>query len=1010
MKLTNLKIGTQLKIAFGAILLLILIMGTIAWQMNNRLSDQITTLAEHPLKVTNAVRKLSFDIMAMRLEFRNYLLAATEKEKQQSVISSDVYEADGLDQINILFDRYLGPREDVEAVHTAFVSWVSIRKSNRNMTNVAEAFSRVESTGDIGIERDKLLQCVSKVERFAFKKAEELTANANFIKQSQNLSFIILVLLILGAVGIILVLLDRTLRQPIVDLAEINTLFREGNRKARSNYVSNSEIGHLAESFNLLAEAVEDEIALSKKSASLAETMLSKNEAHSFCSSLLKNLLELVDAQIAAIYFLNDKISDYECFESIGLSKDACKTFSSTTFEGEFGLALSTKEIQYIKQIPDDTRFLFHTAEGKFVPREIITIPVVSGNVSIAVISLVTVKYFDKSTFRLLSSIYSMLCARIEGVMTFIKLEEFTRQLEQQKITLESQKEELHILNNELARKSDTLIQANSELSEQRRELAEQANELMEQNIELEIQKKHLDESNKLKTTFLSNMSHELRTPLNSVIALSGVLNRRLTGIIPEEEHSYINVIERNGRQLLSLINEILDLSRIESGREEIALNQFNLKDLVEEVVELIRPLADTKNIRLTYLISESLPGIESDYVKCRHILQNLVSNAVKFTEKGSVKIGAETRDAEVKVTVTDTGIGIPRSYLPFIFDEFRQGDGSSSRKFGGTGLGLAIARKYAEMLGGKIEVKSQPGEGSVFTVTLPLEISSNANNAEPYLSQSGSKNQVEKNDVWLKNILIVEDSEAAVVQIRDILEQEGYNTRIAHNGAEALKEIETNVPDGMILDLMMPEIDGFEVLKRIRERDETAQLPVIILTAKYITKSELAFLKHNNVYQLIQKGDIGKEQLLATVARMIFKNGDEKKEVNEKITTRAVSGKPKILVVEDNADNMITIKALLNDKFILIEADNGNSAVEKAIAHVPDLILMDIALPGINGIEAMNKIRENDHLNSIPIIAVSASAMKGDREDFIALGFDSYISKPIDHHFFEKTIAEFLN
>ena len=201
-----------------------------------------------------------------------------------------------------------------------------------------------------------------------------------------------------------------------------------------------------------------------------------------------------------------------------------------------------------------------------------------------------------------------------------------------------------------------------------------------------------------------------------------------------------------------------------------------------------------------------------------------------------------------------------------------------------------------------------------------------------------------------------------------------------------------------------------FEVLKQIRNEEKTDHLPVTILTAKYVTKEELAFLKHNGIHQLIQKGDINKDQLLSVVARMMFPDSVM---VNNPIAKPAripVTGTPLVLVVEDNPDNMITIKALLDGKCRIIEAEDGQTGVEQAIKHQPHLILMDIALPGMNGIEALNEIRKEEKLALVPIIAVSASAMKGDREDFIALGFDDYVSKPIDNRAFQQMLAEYLN
>ncbi|MDA3823948.1 MAG: ATP-binding protein [Bacteroidales bacterium] len=204
-------------------------------------------------------------------------------------------------------------------------------------------------------------------------------------------------------------------------------------------------------------------------------------------------------------------------------------------------------------------------------------------------------------------------------------------------------------------------------------------------------------------------MSHELRTPLNSIIALSGVLNRRLEDEIPTEEYSYLEVIERNGKHLLSLINDILDISRIEAGYEEVEISEFNTNNMITEVVRMLHPQARLKNIELLHIDSELNITANTDADKCSHIMQNLISNAVKFTESGKVEITAQQSENMIVITVVDTGIGISEQHISHIFEEFHQADGSTSRRFGGTGLGLAIAKKYAHLLGGTISVKAPP-------------------------------------------------------------------------------------------------------------------------------------------------------------------------------------------------------------------------------------------------------------------------------------------------------------
>ena len=372
-------------------------------------------------------------------------------------------------------------------------------------------------------------------------------------------------------------------------------------------------------------------MSLNEKVVSLASLMLSKYEAKEFFRETLNALTQHTNSQMAAIYLLSDDQKTFEHFESIGLDDNVRQSFNALNFEGEFGTLLISHKVQHIKDIPKDTRFVFPTVSGRFIPREIITIPIISHQEVVAIISLASVNSYNHQAIQLIDSILVTLNARIEGIIAYHKMLKFSEMLEHQ----------------------------NRELESREKALSAQSVELMGQNIELEIQKRQLHEANKLKTNFLSNMSHELRTPLNSVIALSGVLNRRLARKIPDEEYGYLEIIERNGKHLLSLINDILDISRIEAGHEEINLSAFNSNDLISDVISMIQPQAQQKNIGLFFNTSGSGLTLTSDIDKCRHILLNIIGNAVKFTEKGNVEVSVLQNDLNIDISVTDTGIGI---------------------------------------------------------------------------------------------------------------------------------------------------------------------------------------------------------------------------------------------------------------------------------------------------------------------------------------------------------------
>jgi signal transduction histidine kinase/CheY-like chemotaxis protein/HAMP domain-containing protein len=1053
MRIKDLKISTQLKIGFAVLLLFVIALGVVSYVQSEKISRQTEILYNHPLKVRRAIGSLEIDILSIRVGERDLILAKNEQERQAAIQLMELSYADVIQQFNILNERYLGSRKDIDEAYKAFIIWNTAVKENSKLTlsgRLEAAEKNIISSGIVGVYKDKMLAEIKDIDNFALKKPEDLYANSKELKDLLKTQLILLVASILMLSLVIIYFMLRNIRKPLTELTDAAKRFHNGDMDSRSSYKLHNEFGALSDSFNMLAEGIQVKTDLDGKLAGLAALMLSEYDAKKFFRVTLNALATHTGSQMAAIYMLSDDKKSYEHFESTGMDDNAKQSFSAVSFEGEFGLAISSRKVQWIKNIPGDTRFVFYTASGKFIPREIITIPVLADNEVVAIISLASVNAYNNKVMQLIDRILVTLCTRVEGIMAYHRIKEIMGKLEQQ----------------------------NQELEAQKTELSSQSAELISQNTELEIQKKQLNEASRLKTNFLSNMSHELRTPLNSVIALSGVLYRRLAKQIPEEEHSFLEVIERNGRHLLELINDILDISRIESGREEIEVTKFKPDSLIAEIIGMIRPQAKHKDIELLQTGGDSELFILSDAHKLRHILQNIISNAVKFTEKGKVEVATRKTDEVIAITVSDTGIGIAEEHIAHIFDEFRQADSSTSRRFGGTGLGLAIARKYANLLGGEITVESIPGKGSEFTLVLPLRyaaenrvIEEGGEKAQRHRdaeAQSGgfTERQLtggrigvcesvskcvkeDKDDCGLscshaptlphshtptppyshtlkptysknsgnatnlvasglnKTILLVEDSEPAIIQIKDFLEESGYHILLAHNGAEALGIIAQTIPDAMILDLMMPGLDGFEVLQAIREAERTVHIPVLILTAKHISKEELSFLTRNNIHQLIQKGDVKRHELLKAVEQMVFV------EVEETVKTRrqlqSIKGKPVVLVVEDNPDNMLTVSALLSENYTVIQAVDGNGCLEMAKQHLPNLILMDIALPGMDGIEAFKVMRNDGRLQHIPVIALTASAMTNDRETILAYGFDAYIAKPIDADLFFKTIDEVL-
>lgn len=986
-RLRDFNISTQLMLSSGAMIFFIVFLGLIAERQSDKIQKEVELLYEHPLQVRGALGQLKVDIANMRLYTRDLMLAKTKEEKNKAVDLMNEASFDAKTQLKIIKLKYLGPESNVLKAYKSFEIWEKVRSENINLAMEGkndQIMLNVQPNGKVGKYRVELLEDLQVIENFAKKTGDENYINSKKLKNKLSLNLLLLVIGIVLIKLLINFLLFKTIKNPIISLKDSITRFNQGDYEVRSHIKTDNEFGVLSRSFNQLADDLQQNFELTKKTTHLSEIMMQYEDSHEFFKMLFPVFLQITNAQIGAVYLLSTDKKVFKHYESVGLNDSIqMHEFSKDALEGEFGPVLSTKKIQFIKNIPNDTKYVYNTVTGGLIPREIISIPILSSGEVVAIISLASIRKFTEQTIEMINRMYDVLNARIVGVLAYRKLREFSTRLEAQ----------------------------NKELEAQKTELDAQSTELREQNQELEIQKNQLKEMSQLKTNFLSNMSHELRTPLNSVIALAGVLNRRLDGKIPADEYSYLEVIERNGKNLLALINDILDISRIESGKEEMDFLQFDFYALLQDITQMIKPQAEQKNIELTYHFAKSPLMIENDMKKCGHILQNLIGNAVKFTDKGSVSVTASHQNKTLIVEVKDTGIGISKNNISHIFEEFRQADGSTSRRFGGTGLGLSIALKYARLLGGDIKVESKLGEGSTFIFTLPVQpVTKNLKidkDKELNVNVKYHDHNIKIETPIGKTILLVEDSEAAIIQLRDILDEVGYNILVAKDGNEAIHILKQTVPDAMILDLMMPEVDGFGVLDHIRNFERTAHIPVLILTAKHITKEDLKFLRQNNVHQLVQKGEIKKQELLNNIASMFIRKEEIPPKIEHKI--QKIVGKPLVLIVEDNPDNLLTVKALLAENYDVVTAENGVEGVSIARRLLPNLILLDLSLPEVDGYEAFRQIRKDPALDNVPVAALTASALITDKEHILAFGFDAYIAKPIDTTFFYNTINQLL-
>ncbi len=888
------------------------------------------------------------------------------------------------------------------------------------------------------------------------------------------------------------------------------------------------------------------------------------------CCAAITHLANYVDALIGDIYVWDESALQLQVQGRYACNETGVRHYRLG--EGLIGQVALSQKTQLVSSLPDNYLHI-GTALGQTPPSNLILIPVIYDGRLMAVIELASLHDFDSRTQEFLHNASGLMGMILQGAQNYDKTQLLLIETRSQAETLQQQQEELQqsleelteqsqaLLNNEglLRAQQEELHQTNAELEERTQLLESQAIEISQKNdsliiaqAELSRQTETLAVASKYKSEFLANMSHELRTPLNSMLLLSRTLADNREGNMSDKQVNAARVMYNSGNDLLGIINDILDLSKIESGRELAILESVELEELLAQTNGLYQSVAEDRGLRFTLTVDRACPDhLVTDRQRLGQILRNLLSNAFKFTHQGGVTLRVEKAGRDVSFeqalkgvspdqvmafSIIDTGVGIPAEKQKLIWEAFLQADGTTSREYGGTGLGLTISRELSHLLGGEIHLvsdNSAGGVGSCFTLYLPLVVTQSApmpfrvteskpvpveipddrdnlspaegviliveddpvfaqiladrcrENALKYVACASAETALEllarfnivgvlldmmlpDKDGWsvltrikqeldtlhipvyvisaderarqtlfsgavgfvqkpvsseqlidacntltitaerrVKKLLIVEDDAALRQAVHELLASDDLLILEAGTGKRALEILAQQPVDLIILDLGLPDMTGFALLEQIRSTETMNLPPVIVFTGCDLTRAEFEQLQRYAA-QIIIKGVRSDERLVEEVAlflhRTVANLPDRAKKMLRSIRDQdALFDGKLVLLVDDDMRNLFSLSGLLEDRGLrVITAKNGQEALDKLIAHpLIDIMLTDIMMPIMDGFELIPLVRKSH--GTLPILALTAKAMKADRDRCIALGASDYLSKPID---FDRLIA----
>ncbi len=746
-------------------------------------------------------------------------------------------------------------------------------------------------------------------------------------------------------------------------------------------------LNSMTENLKRISEENENEAWIKTGQAGLNDRMRGEQDLLALSKNIISYLTRYLNAQIGIIY-LTEKTNEKKLLRMTGSYAFTQRKSLKTTFEfGEslVGQAALEKEAIILSNIPEEY-ITISSGLGEKRPSSILVQPFIIDEEVKGVVEIGSFGSFNDNQLELVRLVAENIAIATSSSLDREKMKDLLEESQRQSEELLKQQEKLKF-------QSEELQMANDDLESKTKDLQRQKEDLQFSRVEVERKAKELEIASKYKSEFLANMSHELRTPLNSLLILSKDLSKNSIGNLTKEQQKDASIIYEGGVGLLTLINDILDLSKVEAGKLQIHPEEVYFNDLTKNLKNQFEPLAKVKKLKFTISKKQNVPDvIITDGQRLEQIVKNLISNAIKFTENGSVSIDIAKPAHTVKfkeitiphseviaISVKDTGIGIPEDKKMMIFEAFQQAEGGISRQYGGTGLGLTISRELSRLLGGEIHIESIEGEGSTFTVYIPMDLTSapikekngaissftetdtaRTKSLEPLSarSENQSRNPSENHSgddrLTIKklerSILIITDDKDISTRLKNTINKKRYKVLIAKEGKEGLELAAKFQPAGIIMDVQLPDIDGLIILDNLKFSLKTRHIPVHLMSDK--DQSRLA----------LTKGAIGFSSK-PVPAKDIVNFMVRLNKLNSK-------GRKELLVIEDDQTTLQAIENLLKNKQVNITgAATGKKGLSKLKSKKFDCIILDLTLPDITGFDFLKELKSDEKLNNIPVV-----------------------------------------